>query len=82
MIFSYMGTRMRALTAEKTGTEPDGMTKLDPSFLSIRFAWLIKKVESCAKEIERAMVVAQIGKTLMKHLNSSTCVTVHKFHRF
>ena len=42
----------------------------------------MKKVESCVKEMEIVMVVAQIGKTLLKHLNSSTCVTMHKFHLF
>lgn len=68
--------------AEKTGTEPDGITKFGPSFRSMVAAWLRKKVEIWAKEMERAMVVAHTGKTLMKHLNSSTCVTVHSFHLF
>lgn len=73
---------MMALMAEKTGTEPEGMTKLEPSLRSMTAAWLRKNVESCAKEMERAIVEAQMGNTLMKHLNSSTCVTVHSLHLF
>lgn len=73
---------MMALMAEKTGTEPEGITKLEPSLRSMIEAWLRKNVESCAKEMERAIVDAHMGNTLRKHLNSSTCVTVHNFHLF
>ena len=72
---------MRALTAAKTGTEPAGMRKCGPSFRSIMVAWLMKNVESWANEMERAMVEAHTGKILMNDLNSSTCVTVHRFQR-
>jgi hypothetical protein len=72
---------MRALTALKTGTEPAGMTKLEPRVRSVKLAWLMKKVESWANEIERAMVDAHTGRTLMKDLNSSTWVTVHSLQR-
>lgn len=72
---------MRALAALKTGTEPAGMTKLEPSRRSVMVAWLMKKVESWANEMERAMVDAHTGRTLMKDLNSSTWVTVHSLHR-
>ena len=69
--------------ALKTGTEPAGILKLPPPRRrSMIVAWLMKKVESCAKEMESAIVDAHIGRTLMKHLNSSTCVTVQRFQRF
>lgn len=32
--------------------------------------------------MERAIVDAQIGRILIKDLNSSTCVTVHNLHLF
>lgn len=73
---------MRALIAAKTATEPAGITKWGPSLRSMAVAWLMKKVESWAKEMDRAMVDAHTGRTLMKHLNSSTCVTVHSLHWF
>lgn len=44
-------------------------------------AWLMKKVESWAYEMERAMVDAHTGRTLMKDLNSSTWVTVNSLQR-
>lgn len=72
---------MRALTALKTGTEPAGMLKLVPRLRSMMVAWLMKKVDNCANEIDRAMVDAHTGRILIKHLNSSTCVTVHSFQR-
>lgn len=78
---SYRGTSMRGLIALKIGTEPVGMTKLVPGSLrSMTMDWLIKKVESCANEMERAMVDAQTGRILMKDLNSSTWVMVHNLH--
>jgi hypothetical protein len=45
-------------------------------------AWLVKKVESWENERERAIVDAQIGRTLMKDLNSSTWVTVQSLQQF
>ena len=66
--------------AEKTGTEPGGMVKRGPSLRSMIEAWVMKKVDICAKEMEREMVVAQMGRTRMKHLNSSTWVTVQSLH--
>lgn len=68
--------------ALKTETEPAGISKLGPSFLSNMRAWLTKKVESWAKEMESAIVDAHTGRTLMKHFNSSTCVTVQSLQRF
>lgn len=58
--------------ALKTGTEPAGIVKLGPSFRSMMVAWLIKKVESWANEMERAIVDAHTGSILTKDLNSST----------
>lgn len=71
---------MRALMAEKTGMDPDGMVKWEVSLRSMIAAWLRKKVESCAKEMESAIVVAHMGRIRMKDLSSSTCVMVHWFH--
>ena len=56
MSFSLMATRIRALMAEKTGTETDGMKKLEPNLRSMMAAWLRKKVESCAKEMVIALL--------------------------
>ena len=67
--------------ALKTGTEPGGMRKEGPSLRSMRMAWEMKKVESWAKEMERAMVEAHTGSTRRKDLNSSTWVTVHSLQR-
>lgn len=72
---------MRALTALKTGMEPGGIVKWWPKLRSMVLAWLMKKVESWENERERAIVDAHIGRTLMKHLNSSTWVTVQSLHR-
>lgn len=68
--------------ALKTVTEPAGIVKLGVSFLSMMLAWLVKKVASWVKEMDRAIVDAHIGRILIRDLNSSTCVTVHSFHRF
>lgn len=58
-----------------------GMTKFVPGSLrSMIVDWLMKKVESCANDMERAMVDAQTGRILIKDLNSSTWVTVHNIH--
>ena len=57
------------------------MTKSGPSFLSMMWAWLMKKVESWANEMERAMVEAHTGRILTKDLNSSTWVTVQSLQR-
>ena len=76
-----MGTRMRALTALKTGMEPCGIGKWWPKLRSMVLAWLMQKVESWENERERAIVDAHIGRTLMKHLYSSTWVTVQSLHR-
>lgn len=64
----------------KTGTEPAGILKWGPRARSIRAAWLTKKVEFWEKEMESAMVDAQMGRTRRKDLNSSTWVTVHRRH--
>ncbi len=80
--FSWMGTRMTALMALKTLTEPTGIVKLEESFRSMMEAWLMKKVASWAKEMDRVIVDAHMGRTLIRDLNSSTCVTVQSFHRF
>ena len=66
----------------KMGIEPAGIVKLEPSFRSMMFAWLMKKVESWAKEMESAIVDAHTGRILAKDLNSSTCVTVQSLQRF
>lgn len=63
---------MSPFKAPKMVTEPVGIVKLGLNFLSMILAWLTKKVDSCAKEMERAIVVAHIGKILRKLLNSST----------
>ena len=76
-----MGTRMRALTALKTGMKPCGIGKWWPKLRSMVLAWLMKKVENWENERERAILDAHIGRTLMKHLNSSTWVTVQSLHR-
>ncbi|XWS14518.1 hypothetical protein CRYUN_Cryun35bG0016700 [Craigia yunnanensis] len=68
--------------ALKTGTEPAGIVKLGQSFRSMMVAWLIKKVESWANEMERAIVDAHTGRILMKDLNSCTWVTVQSVQRF
>lgn len=68
--------------ALKTGMEPAGMSKLGPRLRSMTRAWLTKKVESWEYEMERAIVDAQTGRTLMKDLNSSTWVTVQSLQRF
>lgn len=68
--------------ALKMGTEPAGMVNLGPSFRSMMVAWLMKKVDSWANEMERAIVDAHTGRILMKDLNSSTWVTVQSFQRF
>ena len=65
----------------KTGMEPAGILKLGPKLRSMILAWLMKKVESWENERERAIVDAQIGRTLMKDLNSSTWVTVQSLQR-
>ena len=67
--------------ALKTGMEPGGMRKEWPRLRSMRMAWEMKKVESWAKEMERAMVEAHTGSTRRKDLNSSTWVTVHSLQR-
>lgn len=82
MNFSYRGTRTRALTAPKIGTEPEGICKFGPRLRSMMEAWLTKKVENCAKEMERATVEAHTGRILMKNLSSSTWVTVQSLQRF
>lgn len=67
--------------ALKTVTEPAGIVKLEESFLSMMLAWLVKKVASWVKEMDRAIVDDHIGRILIRDLNSSTCVTVHSLHR-
>ena len=52
--------------ALKTGVDPGGISKWDPSFRSMVLAWPMKKVESCEKEMARAIVDAQMGRTRTK----------------
>lgn len=68
--------------AAKTGTDPAGIWKFGPRLRSMVWAWLTKKVEIWAREMARAMVEAQTGRIRMKHLNSSTWVTVQSLHLF